>query len=373
MYRRDKNRVLYYYGFQHFNTGSPKALAGLIDAIDRSRFEPIFLARRRGPLVDALSARDVKVVQHEVRAISYRHPVVGIQQVRRMVTVLRGIQPDIVHVMGFEWNLDLVLAAWTCRIPIVLHVHTPEGAAFRNLHRIAATKVLFCSEAERRHFQQLERIRFKTDVLYNAVDVRRFAEAEPGRRGLGLEPHQIAIGTIAQVRKGKGIDIILEVARRLRDEHLMFFIAGPDGSGEEEFAAQMRTQAVEDPSLRGRVRFLGSLEDIPTFLKSLDVFVLPTRSEAFGIVIVEAMASGVPVVATNIGGVPEIVNSPDIGLLVPGVTPALFASGIVEVLSLPDAGRAMGAKAQESVRRRFDSSVIGEKLSSIYAEILGSN
>lgn len=161
------------------------------------------------------------------------------------------------------------------------------------------------------------------------------------------------------------------MARRLRGDHLVFVIVGPDGTGEEQFATQMRAQAVEDPALRNRVRFLGSREDIPEFLKSLDLFVLPTRAEAFGIVIVEAMAAGVPVVSTNTGGVPEIVNSAEIGLLVSDVTPAMFASRISEVLELPDRGRAMAAKAQDSVRQRFDSSVIGKKLGSIYAGVLG--
>jgi glycosyltransferase involved in cell wall biosynthesis len=157
----------------------------------------------------------------------------------------------------------------------------------------------------------------------------------------------------------------------LPDDHLLFLIVGPDGAGEEQFAAEMRAQALEDPALRTRVRFLGPRQDIPELLKSIDLFVLPTRAEPFGIVIVEAMASGIPVVTTNTGGVPEIVTSEEIGRLVSDFTPAAFASTIAEVLSLPDHGRAMAGKAQESVRQRFDRSVIGQKLTSIYAEVLG--
>jgi glycosyltransferase involved in cell wall biosynthesis len=254
-------------------------------------------------------------------------------------------------------------------IPVVLHVHSPEGAAFRNLHRFATTEVLFCSEHERRNFQHLQRFRSKTEVLYNTTDVRRFAEALPKRRELGLESHQVAIGTIAQISKRKGIDLSLEVARLLPDDHLVFLIVGPDGLGEEQFAAERRTQAVEDPALRSRVRFLGPRRDIQEFLKSIDLFVLPTRAERFGIVIVEAMASGVSVVATNTGGVPEFVTSGQIGRLVSDVAPAAFAGTIAEVRRLPH--RAMAGKAQDSVRQRFDRSVIGEELSSIYDAVLG--
>jgi Glycosyl transferase 4-like domain len=110
--------------FHHFNTGSPKALAGLIDALDRSRFKPTFLAKRDGPLTDALIAKGVEIVRKDVGAISYRHPVSSIRQIQRVATCMDDIRPDILHVMGFEWNLDLVLAAWTRHIPIVLCAHS---------------------------------------------------------------------------------------------------------------------------------------------------------------------------------------------------------------------------------------------------------
>lgn len=370
MHPHSKATILYYYGWQHFDTGSPKALAGLIGALDRSRFEPVFLARGDGPLIEALLSKGVKIVRKDVGEVSYRRPADGVRRIFRMVTCLDEIQPDLVHVMGFDRNLDLVLAAWMRHIPVVLHVHTPDGADFRNLHRFAATKVLFCSEAERRAFQHLQRISAKTEVLYNTVDVKRFSDAVPRRRELGLKSHQIVIGTIAQISKRKGIDIILEVARLLRDDHLLFLIVGPDGPGEEQFAAEMRARAVTDPALRARVRFLGARQDIPELLKSVDLFFLPTRAEPFGIVFVEAMAAGIPVVAPRIGGVPEIVNSGEIGHLVSDFTPTAFASTIAQVLALPDRGRAMAGKAQDSVRERFDSSVIGQKLSRVYADVL---
>jgi len=370
----DKARILYYYGSQQFDTGSPKALAGFIDTLDRSRFEPLFWAKGQGPLVDALVSHSVKIVIREANQISLRHPARSLQQIRRMISHLRQVDPDLLHITGFEWNLDLVLAAWALRVPIILHVHTPETAHFRNLHRFAATKVLFCSEFQRRNFHHLERIAGKTEVLYNPVNVGRFADAKPVRLKFGIDETAVVITTVAQISKRKGIDIILETARLLLAgrSNLVFLIVGPDGLGEEGYAAEMRRQAVEDPALRGRVRFLGSRQDIPELLASSNLFLLPTLAEPFGIAVVEAMAARLPVVVSHVGGIPEIVTSSAVGHTVPEGTPTAFACAITEILDQPDMGQSIGAKALESVRARFDTAVIGQKLGSIYEDILSA-
>ena len=367
-----KAKILYYYPSLQFHTGSPKALIGFIDALDRDCFEPMFLTSKEGPLIKELIGKNVKIIHKEVVGVSYIHPISSASKVRGMARFLNQIQPDIIHIMGFEWNTDLIFAAWLRGIPIILHVHTPEKAHFQNLSRFAATKVLFCSGAERNNFQNLNRIASKTDILYNTIDVKRFVNAQADRQKFGLEPHQIAIGTVAQICKRKGIDILLEVARLLPNDNIVFLIVGSAGVSEEAFATQLRVTVEEDPILKNRVRFLGARQDIPDFLKSIDVFMLPTRAEPFGIVIIEAMAAGIPVIVTKVGGTPEIVTSKKIGRLVSTCTPEAFAQTLSEVLIEPDKGRAMALRAQESVLQRFDSSVIGARLSTLYNEILSN-
>ena len=369
---KETARILYYYTFHTFDTGSPKALVGFVEALDRGRFEPLFLATGKGPLIDALAARDVKIEFSPAGSLEVRHPGRSLGQIRRLRARLREIDPDLVHVMGFDWNLDLALAAWTLGIPVILHVHTPEEAHFRNLSRFAATKVLFCSEFERGNFGHLDRIQGRTEVLHNPVDMDRFSSAVRAQGRFGFEETDIVIVTVAQIAARKGIDTILDAARLLlpRFTNLRFALAGPDGAGEGAFAEEMRRQAATDPVLRGRVRFLGSQQDIPGLLASADLFFLPTRAEPFGIAIVEAMAAGLPVVVSRVGGIPEIVVSPEIGRMPDEPTAAGFAKEIGEVLSLPDRGRQMGERGRDSVRARFDSAAIRQKLTGIYTDIL---
>ncbi|MDB4914783.1 MAG: hypothetical protein JWM95_2427, partial [Gemmatimonadetes bacterium] len=86
-------KILHFYPFAHFDTGSPKALASFIDATDRSRFQPVFLTSRNGPLVDALAARRVEIVAAKVAGVEVRHPLRGLAQVARMIRRLRVLRP----------------------------------------------------------------------------------------------------------------------------------------------------------------------------------------------------------------------------------------------------------------------------------------
>jgi hypothetical protein len=181
----------------------------------------------------------------------------------------------------------------------------------------------------------------------------------------------VAVGTVSQVAHRKGIDILMETARILLRERrdLVFLIAGPVGTGEAEFGRDMRALA-EEPELRGHVRFLGPRSDIPDFLASLDLFLLPARAEPFGIALIEAMAAGVPVIASRVGGIPEILSSPEIGRMVDPIAPEAFAQTIREILALPGRGRGMAEEARLSVAQRFDIASAGERLKKIYLDLL---
>ena len=364
-------RVLYYYSGPHFNTGSPKALAGLIDCLDRSHFEPLFLASLDGPLVEALAARGVETVRGQVGSVTYRRPLAGLRQIRRQATLLRSSRVDLVHVNEFGWNTDLVFGAWMCGIPVILHVHNAMSVDLRNLNRIMARKVLVVSEAQKAAIAHFERIRHKCEVLYNAVDLVACSRGRSVRRALGLADGQLVVGTVAQLCERKGIDLILDVARVLLLEfpQLVFLVAGPPGYHEEAFAERMMRMA-QDAVFDGRVRFLGPRTDVPDLLASMDVFLLPTRAEPFGIAVVEAMAAGVPVVASDVGGIREIVSSAELGWTVPPDSVGGFTDALRTVLRLPDRGRAVGDRGRRSLYGRFDADTIRRKLEGLYRSLI---
>lgn len=360
-------RILYYYSSQQFDTGSPKALAGLIDALDRGRHTPLFLASGEGPLVEELERRGVEIVRGSAGEVTYRRPFDALRRIVRCAALLRRLRADVLHVNEFGWNLDIVLGAALARVPVVLHVHNPLTVDRQNLDRLVADRVLFVSEAHRRSTGHPERIAGETGVLYNPVEIERFESGTPIRPELGLASSDVVIATVCQITPNKALDVLLDVARALVPKWpgLRFVIAGRTGRGYEEYAERIYAEA-GDPALGGSVRFIGSRSDVPDVLASADIFFLPTRGETFGMVVAEAMAASLPVVTTRVGGIREIVRSPAEGwVLEPDDVPG-FIAALDALIGDPERRTAMGAAARASLEGRFDRASFARTLESVY-------
>jgi glycosyltransferase involved in cell wall biosynthesis len=368
---RSPLRVLYYFAGTHTDSGSPKALLGMIDVLDRSRVTPLFLTSGDGPLIEALEERGVEIVRaQQPEVVSPKHPFVALRNIRRFARLLSEHRIDLLHVNEFGWNMDLVLAGPLARVPVVLHMHLPDTIEKRNLHRFVADRVLLVSEDQKSTVANFDLIAPKTRILYNAVDLDAFARGRSLRSELGLAADDIVVGSLAQLRHGKGIDILLAVARELLPTYpqLVFLVAGRLGHGEEEFGHRMKAEA-ESPEFNGRFRFLGSRDDVPDLLATFDVFILPTRAETFGIAVVEAMAAGIPVIASRVGAIPEIIPSPELGCVVDPIDGTAFARAVESIITLPDRGRAIGERGRASLFGRFDKRSLGARLLEIYDEI----
>jgi glycosyltransferase involved in cell wall biosynthesis len=364
-----RHRILYYYGSQQFDTGSPKALVSLIDLLDRSVFDPLFIATGEGLLVDELRNRAVEIVTANVSNVSLKKPVQMMRRVSRWAKAIRDLDVDLLHLNYFGSDLDLVLGAWWARVPIILHLHNPETISFTNLHRFAATTVLLVSDAQKQDIAGFERIQRKSEVLYNSIDLHTF---QPGTTRRDRASGEIVVATVGQISHRKGMDIVLETARILlpRHDRLVFWIVGRAGVGEGDYAQRVAEMAA-GPVFGGRVKFLGSRSDIPSILRDADVFLFPTRSEPFGIALIEAMASGLPVIATRTGGVNEILSAPEYGVGVEaGSPPSAYAEAIERILEMPDLGRAMGQTARSSLLGRFDTATTAARLDRIYRNAL---
>lgn len=362
-------RILYFYSWQHFTTGSPKMLATTVELVDRARHEPLFLATADGPLVTALADRGAEIVRRPVREVAMRRPMRASGSVMAAARWLRRQRIDLLHVNEFGWNQDIVLGAWLARVPVILHVHTKLQIHPRNLNRLAAWRVLFVSEAHRQETAGLELIAGKARVLHNAIDVQRYSSGRDIRAELGLAPGDTVITTVCQLSERKAVDVFLDVAIELLREWpaLTFVVVGPAGKGEQAYADHQVARA-SDPALGGRIRFLGARQDIPDILKSSDIFFLPSRHETYGLVVAEAMAASLPVVASSVGGIPEIVSSPAIGSLVTADDRGGFAAALGAYIASPERRRTVGAAARKSLDGRFDRATFARALEAIYAE-----
>jgi len=179
------------------------------------------------------------------------------------------------------------------------------------------------------------------------------------------------IGIAGELREHKGQDIFIRAAALVADQYqdAYFLIAGEDNSPNKSYKAELE-RLVAELGLDTRVRLLGWLDSVAPFYSSLDVFVSASREEPFGLVMVEAMASGVPVVATATEGAREISNNGVIGRLTPVGDPEELASAIMNLLEDQQGRRKMVKQAQIEARERFGLERMITETENIYFSVL---
>jgi glycosyltransferase involved in cell wall biosynthesis len=190
-------------------------------------------------------------------------------------------------------------------------------------------------------------------VIPNGVDIDRF---HPGNRRalrdeIGIPANSILVGAVGNIRRPKGYDILLHAAHALhaRSSRYRFVVIGECSGSLHQDLLRLRSQLGLDRVFH----FLGMREDVPTLLPSLDVFALSSHTEGFSIACVEAMACGVPVVATRCGGPDEIVEHESSGLLVPPNDPMALADAIHRVAMDEALGNRLASQGLARARSRF--------------------
>ena len=175
------------------------------------------------------------------------------------------------------------------------------------------------------------------------------------RKGFGIPMEKTVVGVIGRLDRQKGQDVLLKAAPSLLQKHpnLHFLLAGEETRGEEGFKAEL-INLVDSLRLSSAVQFLPFTKDVPRLLSGIDIVCLTSLSETYGLITLEAMAMKKPVVATNAGGVPEIVEEGVTGLLVPPSDPNELAHAIDMILSHPEEARTMALAASSAVQNRFD-------------------
>ncbi len=332
--------------------GAQSYVASLLPTV-AERYETTVAAHGYGPLSDAASAVGVEFVplRHVRRPINPWRDALGLVELIRLI---RARRPDILHASSSKAGILGRIAAWLTGVPIrIFTVHGWAFAAYSGvagrLYRLAECSMLpltnatICvAEYERRAGIAARACRAEqTVVIPNAVDVNALPRAAPGG---GM----VELVSVGRLRTPKDFITLARALARIERGSFQASLVG-DGPDRSTIEAEL-----ERLGLIGSVRLLGERADVPELLAGADIFVCSSRSEGMPVSILEAMAVGLPVVASAVGGVPEIVADGHTGLLVaPGAVAAL-ADALARLIGDRALREQMGRAGREAALERYD-------------------
>ncbi len=336
--------------------GTERHVVELASRLDGHAFDvTVCSLKPGGRLAEELRSRGVRVVTFGGTS------KLDARVLFRLWRFLRRERPQVIQAFLIFANVAARIVGRLCKgVRIISSYHdemVDEGWLIRMVDRLTVKwtdAIVCCSEAVRRSVSS--RIGGESDqysTIYFGVDTVKFSGAAAVTRAeAGLREAHPVVGTVCRlVEPKKGLSVLLDAVacmkRRSLTPECQLLIIG-DGPARESLQAMSK-----DLNIAGSVVFAGMRHDVHRLLPLLSVFVLPSLYEGFGIAILEAMAAGVPVVATRVGGIPEFVIHEDTGLLVTPGDPEELAAAIHMLLASPEQAEGMGRRARAHVRKKF--------------------
>lgn len=331
--------------------------------------QTVYLACQSG------SYMEKKALTHSVPVVELRIINSGdIRAIFRLKNLLRRTAADVlIASLGKDyWPATVAAKLAGKRVVLIRHQANPLKKTTRWLLRNHADGVVAVSRFIRDGMVDYGIPPEKIRVIHNGVDSRSFipfcGERESVRRELGIESADIVVGFVGAITRGKGVLELLRAFYAAAPEHrglkLLYVGKGPE-------LTELKKEA---QALRDRVIFAGQRRDVARMYAAMDIFVLPsTCGEAFGLVIIEAMSMGKPVIASRIGGIPEIIDHRGNGIMVEPGDPSAITQAILELTLNPALRNELSSNALESIALRFSDDIFGDSFARLLQEVCAAH
>ena len=357
--------------------GDEELILNICKNINQKKFlvEVAILQKEMEPIGHELKELGIKV--HILKCL---HNPLDIRKTFKLIKIIKKYKPDIIHSHLFDSNFHARIAGILCGIQsLIIHEHNTYHQkdkyygfpiyADKLLARFTY-KIIVISDAVKNFTIKQERIsKNKFKVIRNCIPVDKFIkQGEVSikhniREQLGVKQDSFLIINVASLTKQKGHKYLLEAMASLKIRNAMLLLVG-DGVLQKDLKDQ-----VEKLNLADKVIFLGIRRDIPELLAASDLFVLASVWEGQGLVVLEAMASGLPIVATNVGGVPEVVTEKE-GYLVESKNLWALANAIKEIRSDIAANKFDRSSIYLKVKQNYDINKYVDLLEQLYYDSL---
>lgn len=359
--------------------GKEKLLYQFIERVDRSRFRIVVCCLKRGGYyrkpIEALGVPFYDgLLRHRYDAFAYR-------------ALARIVRTEHIHMIETFTHPNTLLLSFFARqqglVERVVVSHHAVGSA-HNAHVLPAYTLpihrrmdahLAVAEAQRRYLIDVEKLpEERVHLIYNGVDATLYhpataEERDAARRLLGVPDAGLVMMAVGSLKPIKGFDLLIRsaapVLRARPDARLVLVGDGVDRGALHTLAAEQ--------GIGAQVVFAGLRDDVDVVLRAADVLALSSRTEALPTVVIEAMATGLPVVATRVGGVPELVEPERSAILVPANDEDALRAALERVADAPQLRRTMGARGRAIVESRFRLERMCEERETLFERIMGGS
>lgn len=345
--------------------GTESQLLALIQHLDRAQFEPsLLLLDGEGDESRSLEPADCQITRHGVQKLF--HPKAA-QAAWRLRQIWNDVRPDILQAYFLDASYFTVPIARSCGIGAIVRVRNNLGYWLTRKHRILnriirpmVTVSLTNSESGKQALIEADRLpEHRIRVIENGVDLERFAALrEPLLRS------EIVVGCVANLRAVKNIDGLMRAAKVVceRYPHVRFRVAG-DGEQRAELQASLR--------LGDRFELMGTTSDVPGFLGCVDIAVLPSHSEGMSNALLEYMAAGRAIIATDVGANAFVLGGT--GNVIPARSDEALSAAICDMIANPEPARVLAKLARQRVESEYSRTAMVRRFEEFYREISRSS
>ncbi len=359
--------------------GAELSLVELATHLDQKEFSPYLLTSGIGQLSNRFIQSCIPVFYSPFPFFSRKRPWIYWNSIFNIIRIIKRHQISLIHVNCDAAIPHAWISAFFTRVPVLCYIrdmtrawHSPKYVNYLN----KCARIIANSQATARHCVSSGMKPEKIQVIYACFDMENFFKIpDSSRSELRKEWHlsqdDIAIGLVGQILPHKGHKEFIEAAAMVVKScpNTKFFVVGDDAiSINKEFLPSLQ-KLLDNLNLNKRFIFCGFRPDIPNIMSALDILTVPSWKEPFGRVVVEGLAARITVVASNTGGIPEIIQSEEDGILLPPRNPEALAQALIYLCRNPGIRIQMGSKGPE-IAKRFDVHSHAEQFENTYRAIL---
>ncbi|RMH71856.1 MAG: glycosyltransferase family 1 protein [Gemmatimonadetes bacterium] len=372
--------------------GAEVSLLSLIKYLDKDQFHPVVVCPKGGDFERALqqsgicyrtiSSQTIKQAGFWWGKMRLYNPVVLLENAIGTLPILFELKKivriesiELIHVNTLKGVFYGALISWICRIPMIWHMrdyftwYSPLQKCLFRFYGFFSTRIIVNSKQAMQYLMKLPLSSSKMVCIYNGVDLSRFERIKPRSKNRNAP----VLGAMGRLVPHKGFHFIIEAMPRILEVFPMatLIIAGEDPTPDHTYYNDLISR-VNRLRLASHVRFEGFVNNPITLYQQIDLFVHTPLNEPFGRVIIEAMAAKVPVVASNVGGIPEIITEGLNGMLVPAGNPDSLAETVITLLQSKDIQSKLIQNACQTIQQQFTIQAHVSQVQHLYFQMLNA-